>query len=175
MSAVVLRTATDGDIEAISALHILSWRSAYRGIVPEGLLASRSLDGSISGWRSTLNSYPDNLTVAQNDTGMIVGFSCAGPVVDTVRNAPFDFEVYGLHVHPTCHRQGVGTALLLRAFDRMLRVGLDSAIIWTLEKLTQSRRFYEKHGGEVTKTGVWQVGGYPLDEVAYGWRMGGKA
>lgn len=44
-----------------------------------------------------------------------------------------------------------------------------SMIVWTLEDLRLSRRFYEREGGKVVKHGHWQVGGVALPELAYGW------
>lgn len=46
-----------------------------------------------------------------------------------------------------------------------------SAIVWTLNALTLSRKFYEREGGELVKTGVWHIDGAALPEVAYGWRQ----
>ena len=167
---LLIRTAMEDDITAIASLHICSWQAAYKGIVPNELLDSRDIDASIRSWRSTLSSYPENLVVAQSGNGMLVGFCCSGPVVDSVRNGNFEFEIYGLHVDPSHYRQGIGSALLANSFSRMNGLGLAKAIVWTLEDLVRSRHFYEKNGGKLVNTGVWNVAGYNLNEVAYGWQ-----
>ena len=46
---------------------------------------------------------------------------------------------------------------------------MNSAIVWTLQELQLSRRFYEREGGKVVNSGVWSIGGLALPEVAYGW------
>src|SRR5262245_7499874 len=165
----MIRTATSDDLRAIALLHSLSWQTAYKGVVPDEMLTPRNIDQSVSSWRSTLESHPGNLTVAKDSDGKLVGFCCAGKVVDTKRSGPYEFEIYGLHVSPQFHRTGVGTALITSAFARMGALGFRRAIVWTLEGLGQSRRFYEKNGGAVVKTAVWEVGPHKINELAYGW------
>jgi ribosomal protein S18 acetylase RimI-like enzyme len=164
-----IRVASAADVPAVTRIHVASFRDAYKDIMPVAFLAGVSVDGSIAGWKSTFAKYPDNFTVAMSPDGAIDGFCCAGPVVDAVKNAPFEFQVYGLHVFPNCRRQGIGAALFQAAFARARRDGMSSAIVWTARDLALSRRFYEREGGTVVKTGVWSVGGLALPEVAYGW------
>jgi ribosomal protein S18 acetylase RimI-like enzyme len=163
-----LRTATAGDVRDIAALHIASWQSAYRGVVPDHILNSRSLEGSANGWTSTIQLFPGNVVVAQ-DARSILGFCCSGPVVNVERSGPSEYEFYGLHVAPGHHRLGIGSALMNNGFARMKALGLEGAIVWTLKDLGQSRRFYEKLGGRVAKEDKWIIDDVALDEVAYSW------
>ena len=39
MTGVTFRPAAAGDAAAIAALHVESWRTAYRGLVPDEFLA----------------------------------------------------------------------------------------------------------------------------------------
>jgi hypothetical protein len=55
---------------------------------------------------------------------------------------------------------------LRRARDDL---GMRSMIVWTLEGLHLSRRFYEREGGAVVKHGHLLVGGAEVPELAYGW------
>ena len=163
------RRAQAGDLEAIAKLHVLSWQTAYRGFLPDRLLDSRRWEEALDSWTSTFNSYPDNLSVVTDSNGKMVGLCCAGPVVDVAKSGPFEFEIYGLHVAPEFHRQGIGRLMVGDVFQRMASLGCGSAIVWTLENLIQSRRFYEKCGGVVVKSGVWMLGNHTQNEVAYGW------
>jgi ribosomal protein S18 acetylase RimI-like enzyme len=167
----LIRAATEADLQAVARIHIASWQDAYKGVVPDALLARRSVEGSLSGWKSTFARYPANITVAASHVGgTIEGFCCAGPVVDAVRNSPFEFEIYGLHVSPDARQQGIGRALLRDAFARARdRERMNSAIVWTLSDLLLSRKFYEREGGKMVKSGVWTIGEVALAEVAYGW------
>lgn len=166
----LLRVATEADLPTVAQIHIASWQDAYKGVIPDALLANRSVAGSLGGWRSTFAKYPANTIVAASQVGVIQGFCCAGPVVDAVRSASFAFEIYGLHVSPDSRQQGIGAALLRDAFARARdRERMNSAIVWTLRDLQLSRRFYEREGGKVVKSGVWTIGEFAFPEVAYGW------
>jgi ribosomal protein S18 acetylase RimI-like enzyme len=166
----LIRVSTEADLRAVAQIHVASWQDAYKGIVPDELLADRSVEGSLSGWRWTFAKYPANITVATSQDGVIQGFCCAGPVVDVVKNASFEFEIYALHVSPNSRQQGIGATLLRDAFARATdREEMHSAIVWTLKDLRLSRRFYEREGGKVVKSGVGSIGEFALPEVAYGW------
>jgi ribosomal protein S18 acetylase RimI-like enzyme len=170
-SPVHVRAATTSDLAAIARIHMASWHDAYRGVIPDEILDGRTVEGSLSGWRSTFEKYPDNISVSETGDALLAGFCCAGAVVDVEKNAPFEFEIYGLHVAPNMRRQGIGAALLRAALNRaMVREQMNSAIVWTLKELKLSRSFYTREGGELVKAGTWRAGRFELPEVAYGWR-----
>jgi len=164
-----VRVAREADLPAVAQIHIASWRDAYKGTVPDALLLNRSEEGSLSGWQATFAKYPANITLGVSRDDVVCGFCCAGPVVDAEKNAPFEFQIYGLHVAPNHRQRGIGAILLRASFARAVSEGLSSAIVWTLRDLTLSRRFYEREGGEVVKADVWSIDGFTLPEVAYGW------
>jgi GNAT superfamily N-acetyltransferase len=85
-------------------------------------------------------------------------------------SGPYEFEVYALHVRPDLRCSGIGAALLRYEMARA-RDGLHlrSMIVWTLESLHRSRRFYEREGGVLVKRGTLEVNGVTLPDVAYGW------
>ena len=169
-SDLLIRNATEADLPHVAQIHVASWRDAYRGVIPDAAIDARTVDGATEMWLANLAKYPANLTVAEMADGQIAGFSCAGPVTDAERSGPYEFEIYALHVRPDIRRNGIGAALLRHA---MTRAGDDlnmrSMIVWTLEDLHLSRRFYEREGGTPVKRGHWQVGGGELPELAYGW------
>jgi len=171
----LIRRAAEPDLPAIAAIHLASWQDAYQGVVPEAVLRGRSIADCLAGWRATFAAHAANITIAASNDGRIHGFCCAGPVVDTDRNAPFEFEVYGLHVAPTSRRNGIGARLLHQALARAReQEGSSTAIVWTLADLALSRRFYEREGGKPVKSGIFLLDGIALPEVAYGWTSLGR-
>ena len=170
ISDLLIRIATPVDVPHIAKIHVASWRDAYRGVIPDAVINARTVEGAVEMWSASLEKYPANLTVAQTPDGQIAGFSCAGPVTDHERSGPYEFEVYALHIRPDMRRNGVGAALLRHAMARARdELRLRSLIVWTLEELHLSRRFYEREGGTLVKHGTWQVGGVALPDVGYGW------
>ncbi len=167
---LLIRTAASADVPEIARIHVASWRDAYRGAIPDAVIDARTVEGAIEMWQANLAKFPGNLTIAQAPDARIAGFSCAGPITNAERSGPYEFEVYALHVRPDMRRHGVGAALLRDAMRRALDdLHLRSMIVWTLEDLRLSCRFYEREGGAVVKHGKWEVGGVTLPEVAYGW------
>jgi GNAT superfamily N-acetyltransferase len=165
-----IRRAAEADLPAIAAIHLASWQDAYKGVVPEAVLHGRSIVDCLAGWQATFAAHPANVTVAASDDGRVHGFCCAGAVIDADRNAPFEFEVYGLHVAPNSRRNGIGARLLHQALARASELeGSNTAIVWTLAELILSRRFYEREGGKAVKSGVFMLDGLALSEIAYGW------
>jgi hypothetical protein len=86
-----IRPATQSDLRAIAGLHLLSWKTAYAGVVPASLLDfdpadPAAIENSARGWGATLRSFPENLVVAVEESGTVLGFCCAGPVDDVAKN-----------------------------------------------------------------------------------------
>lgn len=163
---MTVRTADSRDLQRIAEIHTASWKDAYRGVVPDDFLAD--FNATAEGWRSTLTKFPGNLTVV-DDAGDVVAFCCAGPVVDEATNGPYEFQVYGLHVSPPQRGKGHGRTLLNAAFERAKINELNSAVIWTFRDLIRTRKFYEREGGRLIKTGIWRPNDLSVAEVVYGW------
>jgi ribosomal protein S18 acetylase RimI-like enzyme len=165
-----IRIATEADLPDVATIHVASWQDAFRGVVPDAILDGLSVERSLEGWRSTFTSFPQNITVANTPAG-IQAFCCAGPITGSDKDAPYPFRIFALHVRTDQRQRGFGAALLRDALHRAFdRERLGSAILWTLEALHRSRRFYEREGGVVVKRGTWRVGDDALPEIAYGWR-----
>ena len=165
-----IKTAGAADLQSVAAIHVASFQDAYRGVLSDGFLDGLDAETSRQMWANTRSKFPENMTVAEAADGAVMGFCCAGPVVDGERNEGFDFEIYSLHVRPNLRRHGVGAALLRAAFERaQYDCLLNSAIVWTLVDLPLSCRFYEREGGTAVKTDHWQLGSERIPEIAYGW------
>lgn len=54
----MIRLATIQDSHPIGQIHVEGWRAAYRGILPDGLLAGLSVESRAAGWRRTIEKVP---------------------------------------------------------------------------------------------------------------------
>ena len=168
MSRFAIRQATQGDAAAIAGAQLDSWRSSYRGILPDAVLEKLDIARWIDSRRRIADDRGLLQLVAYDLThGDIVGFCDAGPARRGVAMAG---EIYALYLVQHAKRHGLGSELLdhaiswLRAHDRR------SMIIWVLENNHHARRFYEARGGELGGTFQSHVHGFPVLERSYVWR-----
>lgn len=78
---MIVREATHNDIPAIAKVHVDTWQTTYRGIVPDEHLANLSYERQANGWYDILNHAPENgyfTYVAEDESGEIVGFASGG-------------------------------------------------------------------------------------------------
>ena len=165
-----LREARQEDAAAIARVHVDSWRTSYRGIVPEGFLADMSYENFEDRWRGYLRGVEDPHwahRVAELPSGRIVGFASCGP-----RRGPeytdYAAELYALYLLREHQRAGIGRRLLGSVARGMAEGGNTSFLAWVLAR-NPSRRFYEAVGGALLGSQEIEIGGVRLEEVAYGW------
>jgi GNAT superfamily N-acetyltransferase len=158
------------DATEASRMHAETWRTSYRGLVPDALLDGLTDDRWENGWRRGFESMdPTRVVHVAELDGRIVGFAGGGRARP---GAPPGFigEVYALYVRPAHQGQGIGRALLRAAALGLVGRGLVPIVIWTLFDNPQSRGFYESRGGVVVGEKREPFDGHELHEVGYGWR-----
>ena len=57
-----IRLATIADAQAIAKVHVDSWRTTYKGIVPDDVLANLSNSQRTEKWHSMLSNPRDKIT-----------------------------------------------------------------------------------------------------------------
>jgi GNAT superfamily N-acetyltransferase len=167
---LLIRRGVVDDANEASRLHAETWRTSYRGLVPDALLDGLTDDRWANGWRRGFESMdPTRVVHVAEIAGRIVGFAGGGRAR---AGAPAGFvgEVYAIYVRPGQQRQGIGRVLLKAAAEGLVERGLVPVVIWTLFNNPQSRGFYEARGGTVVGEKRQVFDGYELHEVAYGWR-----
>jgi ribosomal protein S18 acetylase RimI-like enzyme len=165
---LLIREATALDAQALAAVQVRSWRAAYRGIIDDAYLDALSVQRRRDGLLAWFRDHPSSsfARVAVDGDARIVGFAMGGEARTGRR--PMLGEVYVIYLLPESQRQGVGTRLMrsmARGFD--LR-GMDSLVIWVLQR-NPARAFYERLGGRPGATRPTSVGRQSLGEVAYSW------
>ena len=80
---MIIREATHADIPAIARLHVDSWRTTYKGILPDEFLADLNYEMRERQWQRTLSEEGLDTGVfcyvAEDEPGHIVGFVAGGP------------------------------------------------------------------------------------------------
>ncbi|MGN8049007.1 GNAT family N-acetyltransferase [Curtobacterium sp. 22159] len=136
-----VRRAVPGDASAMARVHVASWRSTYRGLVPDVVLddpdfVARRTDF----WTAALTDerFAANRVAVAEHAGDVVGVAMSGPVTD---RGPGTVQLYVLYLLDGHHGSGAGSALL----DAVLDSGSD-AVLWVADPNPRAQAFYRKHG-----------------------------
>lgn len=165
---MVLREASLSDASAIAQVHVDTWRTTYRGIVPDAHLAQLSYGRRANGWRQILSqAAAGSFTfVVESEAGEIVGFVNGGK--ERTGDPVYLGELMAIYLLQAYQGQGIGRRLVRAAAERLHRLGFSSMLVWALAD-NPACRFYEALGGISVQEKTLEIGGKSLIEVAYGW------
>jgi GNAT superfamily N-acetyltransferase len=161
---VSVRMATVQDASAIAHVHVQSWLTTYSGIVPDDYLASLNEAERVLLWQDWL-TRDIQVYVAEQD-GELVGFIGGGPIREPLPG--YDAELFAIYLLDRAQRQGLGTALLQKLADSLAARGFKGMTVWVLER-NPAIHFYEKSGAALVRAKEIEIGGVPLQEVAFAW------
>lgn len=165
---VSVRHARASDAASIARIQVATWRTSYRGIVPQTYLDQLDEAKRAAKWSRILRERDSRTLVAETMAG-IVGFVSIGAARDW--SGPETGEVWALYVSPEHQRRGVGARLFRAGVDALRAEGRQGLMLWTLEKNAPTRAFYEKQGGVAGATKTVELSGIPVEEVAYVWPL----
>lgn len=161
------RKANMADKECIAKVHVDSWRTTYKGIMPDAFLANLSYEQFTAIWEKNLN-IEDNFVIAvENEEGKIVGFADSWKrASNTEENA---IDLTSIYLLETYQGKGLGKLLLKDLFTHYKNQGYTKVFVEVLED-NKTRYFYEYYGAEFVKTVQIKIGGKIVNESIYAWR-----
>jgi RimJ/RimL family protein N-acetyltransferase len=146
--ALAIREAEVADAEAIADVELCSWRSAYRAILSEQVIAGFGDHAKRRrAWIDHL-SQPDpreRIWVATLD-GEVVGVGSAGPIRDNSEDPASVGELRSIYLVEEAWGRGVGVALLLEAEAFLRAAGFREAVTSVVSQNARARRFFEAAG-----------------------------
>ena len=128
----------------IAEVQVAAWHAAYRGIVPDPVLANFTVPRRTTRWQRILTSpLPGGLTFVAERSGRLLGFAS----VVRARDLPQRWgELAALYVHPDAWGTGLGHALHEVAVEHLAGQAYPQAVLYVLADNARARRFYEAHG-----------------------------
>lgn len=153
------------DYAAVSRIYAESWRSAYRGLLPQSYLDSITDDE----WAERL-SQKERYSFVVEKAGHTIGTASCGKS----RNPKFSDwgEIYAIYFLPQYTRHGYGKRLLKYVLVQLQELGYRSAFLMVLEDNVSARSFYEKSGFTLADgTTDVVIGGQPVREVSYVYQL----
>ncbi len=162
----LIRRALPADAEQIAHVHVETWRTAYRGIVPQHVLDSLDAAARAADWTEWLGR-PECLVYVASDGSELCGFAAGGPLREPVDQC--DCEVYAIYVQAQAQRTGVGRTLMASLTREFAAQGYQRPAVWVLAN-NPARHFYARLGGLPCAEKQIEIGGAQLLESAYVWR-----
>lgn len=159
-----IRLAVVPDAEAIAHVHVQSWLTTYKGLVPDEYLASLNEAERVPLWQEWL-TQDISVFVSENE-GEIVGFAGGGPIREPFTD--YDAELYTMYLLREVQGRCIGRNLLSAVAGALAEKDHRSMLVWVLEQ-NPAVRFYEKTGAKHLMTKQIEIGGVSLSELALGW------
>jgi GNAT superfamily N-acetyltransferase len=168
MIPVTVRIATVDDAVAIARVRVESWRSTYKGMIPQAYLDSMSVEASAALWDKALAAanHRTHTFVAEDPDG-VVGFS-SGVLLSEPKQG-FVSELAAIYLRPAYQRNGLGTRLVGVVADALAAQGAANMIVWVIAANAQARKFYAALGAQLVIEQPFQWDGMDLVEAGYGW------
>jgi GNAT superfamily N-acetyltransferase len=161
MALGFVRPAEPADAGEIARIQLVTWRSAYRRMVPAQVLDQIDEAYLARGWREAIDAPPSPrhrvlVAVEQAERSYTVGFIASGPVDEQALAPQEPAEALGdgvaaitdLLVEPRWGRRGHGSRLLSASVELWRADGYTSAVAWAYEQDAATRKFLASAGWE---------------------------
>jgi ribosomal protein S18 acetylase RimI-like enzyme len=162
----MVRPANIDDAPAIARVHVASWRSTYRSLMPGDFLDSLSETDYAKRWKRFIGEGSNRVYVVE-DESVVVGFASGGR--ERAGETGYSGELYAVYVLDEFQKRGHGRELVRAVVGGLRELGLEDMIIWVLRDNQPARLFYERLGGVYIRTQPITIGPVTLEEVSYGW------
>ncbi len=162
----LIRPAAPEDAEGIARVHMDTWLTTYRGLMPDDVLDSLSLDAQTRRWEASLRQPKRTSTVVAQEEAVIVGFASFGPELGNDRR--YQGELYAIYILEQQQQKGIGRQLMRAAAQGLEQWHFPNMMLWVLSS-NPAKDFYEKLGGKHLRDRSVEFHGALLDESAYGW------
>jgi RimJ/RimL family protein N-acetyltransferase len=160
-----VRDARRDDAAAIAAVHVASWKAAYRGILPDEYLDQLTTADRLPWWSTRLEGAParGELTlVIEDDTGAVCGFATTGDDNGTVA------LLGAIYLLPEAWGRTLGQELHRGVLERLAAQGYEQVRLWVHPDNVRARRFYEAAGYVDENVEQWEtVWGVDVPERRY--------
>jgi GNAT superfamily N-acetyltransferase len=169
-----VRPARPEDAAEIARIQVVTWRTAYRTVLPPALLDDWDEPSAIAAWRRAAAAppTPGHGVLVATEGPTAVGFTAFGPAELTAGEQSHpegpSVELSTLLVEPRWGRRGHGSRLLAAVADIVREAGSARLQVWLLEADEVSARFFESAGWAPDGWArTLDTGGEPLREIRW--------
>jgi len=166
MSSYSVRSASPSDAKAIAEIHVATWQSAYKELIPEDFLKTMTLEKRLAYWREAIEySEPQLLLVLAAEK--VVGFVGFDRSRDAGTKSSVG-EIWALYVAPEHWGKGAAIALWDGAREGLKEEGCTQVTAWVLLRNERAIRFFEHSAGfkrEMPSLKTVAFGSTKLEEI----------
>ena len=169
---VIIRDVRISDPENIARVNVDTWRIAYAGLIDENTLQNLSYSEKANRWRDTLESLDDRTVIYIAEVGdNLVGFVLAGQEQQdpSIKSSQYRGELRAIYVSERFQRRGIGTRLVLKVIDYLIKNDVNSMCVWTLKGNPYSD-FYVKLGAKLIDSKPHFIDQKEYTLISYGWK-----
>jgi GNAT superfamily N-acetyltransferase len=171
---VSVRPARAEDAAAVARVQVVTWRTAYRSLLPAAVLDGWDEDAATESWRAAITAppTPGHGVLVAVERGDVVGFAAYQPAEPAAGEEPHPpvpaVEIATLLVEPRWGRRGHGSRLLAAVADLARDSGAGRLLSWLAEPDGVSARFLESAGWALDGWArTLDTGGPPLRELRW--------
>lgn len=163
---VIIRKADISCAAGIAHVHVESWRTTYRGQVPDDHLDRLSASERAKVWEAEISREVSGVFVVEV-RGSICGFINFGASRDDDADDQTG-EIYAIYLLATTQRSGIGRKLWDRAREDLTKRGFTRCVVWVLDTNYTAIGFYERMGCRAEgATKSESIGGKKVTELRY--------
>lgn len=162
---MIIRKANISDATGIAKVHVDSWRTTYKGIIPQSFLDGLSYAQRTKLWENNISDKTNTIFVAENE-GEIIGFATGG-TRNTNKEAGAS-DLTSIYLLEEWQGKSVGKKLLNQIMSTFLEQGYQKIYVDVLAD-NKTRLFYQYYGAEYVKTVQLNIAGKTIDEEIYVW------
>src|SRR5262245_31616559 len=131
---MIIRQMRIEDVAGIARVHVRTWQTTYRGIIPDDYLDAIQEEEWQQRWLPGLSQPAPNTFgyVSENEeNGEIVGFVRGGTT--HYPELPYRGELYAIYILKAYQQHGLGRRLVRALASDFVTAGLSEMLLWVLE------------------------------------------
>jgi ribosomal protein S18 acetylase RimI-like enzyme len=162
---IEIRRAEAADAHEISRIYALSWKTGYRGMIPQDYLDALSEDYWTPKFQKWLSEGTLRALILSEDS-VPAGAIAFGKSRE--KNLPDWGEVASLYLRPEFFRRGYGKKLMEEAFRFFRENGYQDCFLWVLRENERAQAFYRSLGFRMTPDTVsYEIAGKMIVDLRY--------
>ncbi|WP_155593990.1 GNAT family N-acetyltransferase [Lysinibacillus cavernae] len=163
---MIIRKAKLSDAKEIAKVHVDSWKTTYKNIMPAEYLEKLSYEQRTKLWIGNISKVDNYVYVAENGDGEVIGFTDGGKRAENEIEGSGDLT--SIYILEQFQGQGIGNKLVNKLFTKLKALGYEKIFVEVLDD-NKSKFFYEKLGARLEKSEKIKIGDKDLDLLIYVW------